>query len=45
MSMSLKEIKAWRDKEQERLPSISNEIERDWSIKTIQILSAVLQDD
>jgi hypothetical protein len=45
MPMTYNEIKAWRDKEQERLQSISDEYEKEWCEKTVIILTAVLQDD
>jgi hypothetical protein len=45
MPMTYKEIKAWRDKEEERLKSINDEYEHEWCEKTVIILSAILQDD
>jgi hypothetical protein len=45
MPMTLKEIKAWRDKERERLPSIIHKHEYETTENIINILTAILQDD
>ena len=45
MPMTFKEIKAWRDKERERLPDIKNNYDREISVSIINTLTAVLQDD
>lgn len=45
MPLTFKEIKAWRDKERERLPDIKNNQEREITVNIINTLTAVLQDD
>lgn len=42
---SFTEIKAWRDKERERLPSIVHQHEYKATENIIDILTAILQDD